>query len=130
MDKNIIGEYYQIIKSKISQANFDSAMDNIEKLIYNFPSDEYGYYYRGVCEFARGDYPDSIKSYSKALKLNPGFGKAYFNLGVSHYMLNDYDNALINIGKALIVFSKLKQLENKARCFDALNFIEIERSSF
>ena len=127
MDESIVNEYYQIIKNKISQSRFQSAMRNIEKLLYNFPNNPYGYYYRGVCEFALERYEKSVKSYLMAIKLNPILDKAYFNLGISYYCLNRYDDALINIGKALILFSKKKALDNKKRCIDALKIIENER---
>ncbi len=127
MNESIIVEYCQIIKNKISQARFQSAMRNIDKLLYNFPANPFGYYYRGVCEFALERYDKSVNSYLTAIKLNPAFDKAYFNLGISYYCLNKYDNALINIGKALVLFSKKRELDNKKRCIEALKIIESER---
>lgn len=128
MNKNIIRQYCIIIKNKISQARFESALESINKLLYNFPKNEYGYYYKGVCEFAMEKYEDALKNYIRAIKLQPAFAKAYFNLGVCLYMLNKYDSALINIGKALIVFSKQKDSDAKERCIEALKFIESERN--
>ncbi len=127
MSENIVNVYYQIIKNKISLQRFQSAMRNIDKLLYNFPTNPYGYYYRGVCEFALEKYEKSVRSYLIAIKLNPVFDKAYFNLGISYYCLNKYDNALINIGKALVLFSKKRELDNRKRCIEALKIIENER---
>jgi tetratricopeptide (TPR) repeat protein len=127
MSQQLLREYYQIIKSKISQMHFETAMINIEKLLYNFPKNEHGYYYRGVCEFAMNNYENAIKCYSAAIKLNPAYAKAYFNLGVVFYVRKQYDSALINIAKALIIFSKQKELDKKQRCIDALKLIEKER---
>lgn len=127
MDKEIIKEYHSIIKNKISQSRIESAMGNIEKLLLNFPNDEYGYYYKGVCEFALNNHKEAIKAYLKAIQLNPAFAKAYFNLGACYYDYNDYDNALINIAKAMILFSKLKQLDLKERCVKTIKLIEAER---
>ena len=97
------------------------------KLLQARPEDEQGYYYKGVCEFALEKPQAAIKSYNEAIKRDPGFAKAYFNLGVAYYVLKDYDNALINIGKALIIFSKQKELDKKKRCIDALTLIQKER---
>jgi tetratricopeptide (TPR) repeat protein len=127
MNQAILREYYTVIKNKISQSMFDSALSSIDKLLSNFPKDEHGYYYRGVCEFALTNLKSSIKCYQATLKLNPAYAKAYFNLGVVFYVLKDYDNALINIGKALIIFSKQKELDKKSRCINALNLIQKER---
>ena len=127
MDEEILKEYYIIIKNKILNFEFQSALKNITKLLSNFPDNAMGYYYKGVCEFALDNYEDSKKSYLQALKLDITMPKAYFNLGVCYYMLEKYDKALINIGKALIIFSKQKELRSKDRCLSALSLIESER---
>lgn len=127
MDRSILREYYLIIKNKIAQGRFESAIGSIDKLLYNFPNDEYGYYYKGVCEFALEKYKDSIKHYQMALQFDVGFAKAYFNLGVSLHILKKYDLALLNIGKALIIFTKQRELDKKQRCIEALKIIQNER---
>ncbi len=127
---NIIKEYYLIIKNKISQQSFESAIGSADKLLANFPGEANGYYYKGVCNFALERYDDAIKFYIKAITCNIIHAKAYFNLGVAYYIKNEYDNALINIAKALIVFSKQRELDSKKRCIDALNFIQTERKTF
>ena len=106
-------------------SDYGSASD-IALLSYS-PKDEHGYYYRGVCEFALTNLKESMKCYQAVIKINPAYAKAYFNLGVVFYVLKDYDNALISIGKALIIFSKRKELEKKKRCIYALNLIQKER---
>ena len=123
MDENILKEYYTIIKSKISQGSIKNALENVDQLLYNFPSDAYGYYYKGVCFFALEGYETSIKHYISAIKLNPAFAKAYFNMGISYFMLDKKDLALINIGKALILFSKTKEQEKRIRCINALRIV-------
>ncbi|MBQ4646185.1 MAG: tetratricopeptide repeat protein [Candidatus Gastranaerophilales bacterium] len=127
MNQNVLREYYSIIKNKIQQSHFETALINIDKLIYNFPKNEHAYYYRGVCEFALNNHKNSMKCYNMAIKLNPAYAKAYFNLGVIYYVAKQYDSALINIGKALIIFSRQKELDKKKRCIDALKIIEKER---
>ena len=129
MNKKIIEEYHAIIKNKISQLCFESAFDSIKKLISCAPNDDMAYYYMGVCLFAQERYDDAVNFYKTALKINPAHARAYFNLGVCYYLGNYYDKALINIGKALIIFSKLKELDAKKRCMDALNLIEVQRDT-
>ena len=127
MSQQIVREYYIIIKQKISSAHFDSAMNSIDKLLANFPNDEHGYYYKGVCEFAKEKYKEALKSFSCAIKINPAHAKAYFNLGATLYILKQVDLALINIAKALLIFTKRKELDKKQRCLETLMFIEKER---
>ena len=130
MSIDVKNEYYSMIKSKISCFNFNSALGNIGKLLENFPQDSGGYYYKGVCNFALKKYDEAIAAYNDAISKDVTYAKAYFNLGVAYYIKNDYDNALINIGKALVIFSKKKELDSCSRCIDALNFIQSERKTF
>lgn len=130
MYEDLIKEYYIIIKNKIAYQQFESAMRNADKLIYNFPKLSMGYYFKGVCFFAMQNYEESIKWYTIAIKLNQRLAKAYFNLGVSCYMLNMYDSALLNIGKALIIFVRQKERDSASRCKEALKFIYAERKTF
>ncbi len=129
MDQNVVFEYYAIIKNKISQGNFESALGSIDKLLYNFPNDIYGYYYKAVCEFAQNKHEESIRDYKIVIQLEPGFAKAYFNLGVCYYVYHFYDDALINIGKALFLFTRGREQDSKQRCIEAIKYIDLERCS-
>lgn len=129
MDNELLNEYYIVIKNKISQSNYSSALGSIEKLLQNFPENSIGYYYEGVCNFALKKYDDAINSYTKAINADITNAKSYFNIGIVYYTKSDYDNALINIAKAMILFSKEKSLDAKQRCIDAINLIEAERKS-
>lgn len=127
MDRTAIREYYNVIKNKISQNRFDAALNSINKVLSKNPHDEHAYYYKGVCLFALEKIDKAIESYVLAIQNEPTYAKAYFNLGICFYLLRKYDQALINIGKALIIFTKRRELEKKKRCIDALAVIEKER---
>ena len=127
INQQIIAQYYSIIKNKIDRMQFNSALASVDKLLTNFPNNEYGYYYKGVCEFALNRLVHSIRSYTNAIELNPAFAKAYFNLGSSHFSMQQYDLALINIAKALVLFTRLKEQDNRQRCLEAIKIIEKER---
>ena len=124
MSQYAIYEYYSLIKSKISQANFDAGIALSNKIIQLAPKDPWGFYYKGVCQFALERYEDAIKNYRKALELNPIFAKAYFNAGVCYFMLQYNDYAMISIAKALLIFSKSKNKEGKERCIEALKLLK------
>ncbi len=123
MDENALIQYYTLIKSKIAIGSIKTALEFTDKLLYSYPNNSYAYYFKGVCFFALESYETSIKYFVNALKLNPVFAKAYFNLGVSCFMLQKKDEALINIGKALVLFVKSNENEKKLRCINALRFI-------
>ena len=127
MDDGLVQQYYTIIRDKIAHFNFESAIRSADKIISYRENDDGAYYYKGVCCFALEKYQDAINFFKKALELNPGFGKAYFNLGATYHVLNKYDTALINIGKALIIFARDKELDCKDRCMQALQLIQDER---
>lgn len=127
INQAVLREYYQVIKNKISMCHFDTAMAIINKMLGIFPKDEHAYYYKGVCEFALNNYKSSVRYYTIAIQINPGYAKAYFNLGVSYFVLNRYDFALINFAKALLIFTKQKELDKKQRCIEAIRLIEKKR---
>ena len=70
MSDEILTQYYQMIKNKIIQAGFHSAIANINKLLANFPDDSRAYYYMGVCNFALERYEEAMVSYMKAISLD------------------------------------------------------------
>lgn len=121
---DIVNQYYQIIKNKISASRFESAIGSIEKLILNFPDDALGYYYQGVCEFALRYHENAICSYKKSLSLDCNNGKTYFNLGVCYFVLEDRQKALVCFTKALLIFMKDKELDKKQRCIQAIRHVE------
>lgn len=123
MNENALIQYYTLIKSKIALGSIKTALEFTDKLLYSYPRDSYAYYFKGNCFFALESYETSIKYFITALKLNPAFAKAYFNLGVSYFMIQKKDAALINIGKALVLFVKSNENEKKLRCINALRFI-------
>lgn len=128
MDKKIFEDYCFIIKEKISQQRFEAALASAMRLKQHFPQNEIGYYYCAICEFAIQNFDKSAKLYNEVLKINPANAKAYYNLGICEYLEKKYDNALINIAKALVIFTKTKELDKKQRCIEALKLIESERA--
>jgi len=126
MEDKIIEEYCGIIKKKLADLDFEVAVNNAQKLIDNFPKSEFGYYYKAVALFAIGDIKNAITNYTDAIKINSSFGRAYFNLGICYLRKNMIDEALINIGRALIIFSKQNESDYKKRCIDALITIDNE----
>ena len=124
MSNSTIREYCLIIKNKTAQNDYVGALALADRLVYSFPNSEKGYYFRGICYFGIGRIEQAIVNYKAAIKINPLYAKAYFNLGTCYQQLKQNDLALINIGKALILFSNQKKEEAKNKCIEAIRFIE------
>ena len=46
------------------------------------------------------DYLEAIKDYSKAISLEPDFGEAYFNRGLTRIFLNDLEGGALDLSRA------------------------------
>lgn len=58
---------------------------------------------RGGLYATYGSYSAAIKAYEKALALDAGNSKAFFNMGVSYAELGDLNQALVDINKAISI---------------------------
>ena len=56
---------------------------------------------KGVQDFARGQYEKAIKSYSKAIRLNPKTANVYNKRGVAYQSLGQYDKAIQDYDEAI-----------------------------
>ena len=78
------------IKSVInlfSDNKLKEALEMVSVLINKFPQDSILLNIRGACEAGLGSLQESVKSYKKAIELNPNYAKAFYNLGgVYHEM--------------------------------------------
>ncbi len=126
MEYDIKKEYCKIIQNKINMNEFDTALDNAEKLIAHSPEYSEGYYYRGLCHFALGNLEESINNYEKCIELDHEFAKAYYNLGVTTYYLNKHKSALNYIEYANKLFLKENNKEAHAKCLDSIEYIKEE----
>jgi len=127
MDNQVIKEYCNVIKRKVSESDYAGAINIAEQLIYNFPNDFHGYYYKAICCFAYERYPEAINFYNITINLNPNYPRAYFNLATTYHKIKYYDLALVNFGKALILFSNKGDKSGKERCIEALQIVQSER---
>ena len=59
------------------------------------------YYKRAIKKHKKGDFYGAISDYSKAIKINPRYSKAYNNRGSSKSALKDNDGAIADYSKAI-----------------------------
>ena len=129
MSNEAIKEYCQAIKSRTLLGDYMNGLAIADRLVYSFPNSDKGYYYRAICYFGLNRLKEAAENYETAIRMNPTNAKAYFNLGTCYQKVQQYDLALINIGKALILFTKQNKQDAKLKCIDAINFIEDERKN-
>ena len=66
------------------------------------PEERPGYWYeRGGLQSAYGAYEAAVRSYRKAIELAPRYADAYFQLGVAHGELHQFEAALKAMSKAI-----------------------------
>jgi len=73
------------------------------------PSSAMVYYYRGHCEFALKDYIEAIDMFKKSLEMGAEqipLGDVYFNMGLSHINILEYDEGLSMMREAEKFYNK------------------------
>jgi tetratricopeptide (TPR) repeat protein len=58
------------------------------------------YYAKGEGAMEEKNYHRALEGFKEALLISPAFGRAWLRAGDTYYMLEDYDNALLNYEKA------------------------------
>lgn len=86
--------------------DFTAAFPLLEEEIKNNPDNGYAHYYLSVIKDANGDIDGSLESAKMALEKIPANDEhfkalAYANVAILQNLKGDFDNALININKAL-----------------------------
>jgi len=127
MEFDIVKEYCNIIKNKLSIGEYEAALTNAKKLLLYSPENAEGHYYLGLCNFALGNYEESVNNYEKSIELNPDYAKAYYNLGVTKYYLNKFQEALNDMEKAYKIFSKNEDKPSYTKCMESIEFIKEEQ---
>ena len=84
---------------------------------------------KGVQDFARGQYEKAIKSYSKAIRLNPYSANAYNKRGVSYQSIGQYDKAIQDYDEAIRLHPEnASAYHNRGLAYEALgNSLQAEQ---
>jgi Flp pilus assembly protein TadD len=65
----------------------------------NTPAEEA--YNRGYAAGKRGDYTEAINQFTQAIKLDPGYARAYTARGIAYTGLHDYSKAIPDYSQAI-----------------------------
>ncbi len=106
-------ENAQIAKNKLYRPKHYSAECYIKRAIKFAPKDPVIYMIYGLFNHKRKKLEAAIKYYQIAIKLDPGYTEAYYNLGILYYEKNNYRMAEENAMKAYDLNYPLPGLRSK-----------------
>lgn len=72
-----------------------------EKMLEEFPKSIILYNILGATYSGLKQFESAIKSYKKAIDLNPSYAEAYYNMGIAFKNIDNYDSAINSYEKAL-----------------------------
>ncbi|CAI2180339.1 8312_t:CDS:2 [Funneliformis geosporum] len=82
--------------------DFDKALDTFETI-----ADSAKFHFNmGLIYATLGEHEEACRSYKKAVKLDQFFAVAYFQKGVSHFLLGEFEKALANFNDSLLYLRK------------------------
>ncbi len=73
---------------------YDRAIDEIKKVIAQFPNNEEYAFILGMIEFDRGNFETARKHFNHAYEINPKYHRAYFYVGRTLFAKNKSEDAL------------------------------------
>ena len=85
-----------------SSSRFKEALAANQLLIKDFPNEPLLFNISGACYSEIGPVESAIKSFEKAIALNPNYAEAHYNLGVAFQRVNQLEDAIECYKKALI----------------------------
>jgi tetratricopeptide (TPR) repeat protein len=92
--------------------DYNSSIDEFTKAIkLGSKSDAIAYNNRGMAHAAKKECILAIEDYKKALTINPEYTKAYSNLGIEYWNIQEYVTAIENLTQAIEYFSKVTNLD-------------------
>lgn len=74
--------------------DYDRAIDEINKVIAQFPNNEEYAFILGMIEFDRGNFETARKHFNHAYEINPKYHRAYFYVGRTLFASNKSESAL------------------------------------
>ncbi len=92
----------------LNQENYQKALEFFTKAIDIYKRDPGAFYNRGLANQELGNYKEAIDDYKRSMTMDGKMYKAstHNNIGYSYIQLEDYDNALIHLNKAIEIKPK------------------------
>ena len=87
--------------SLLNNGHIKKSLEETLRARKKYPDEPLIFNLLGVLYSQIGNYEDSIKNYSKAIKLNPSYFEAYNNIGVAHTNWRKTNKAIECFNKAI-----------------------------
>jgi tetratricopeptide (TPR) repeat protein/predicted Ser/Thr protein kinase len=110
--------------------NAEYAIESYEEFIERYPDNPEGYYRLGLTYEAISEWDLAIENLTRALRLDPKFGSARFELAIVLIKKDDLDNALEELDKALSFYQNIGNREGEAGVLNAIGVVHKRRNEF
>lgn len=78
----------------LREGEVDRAIDELERVVADDPSNEYGFFFLGSAHFEKQRFEKAMKAYLRALEIAPDYLGALVHLGHTLRMLGKYGEAM------------------------------------
>ena len=92
--------YSNLGSAYFEQKNYNEALLNYNESL-KLKETEITYVLIGNTLAVKNDYNNAVRAYQKAIRINPNYALAYFNLGLLNSQKGNFDDALRQFGKAI-----------------------------
>ncbi|MFH1314510.1 MAG: tetratricopeptide repeat protein [Candidatus Eisenbacteria bacterium] len=110
--------------------NAEYAIESYKDFIETYPDDPEGYYKLGMTYDTISEWDLAIENLREALKLDPKFGSARFELGKVLIRKNDLEAALVELGRAAEFYAAIGNREGEAAVLNAMGVVHKRRNEF
>ena len=92
------------IISLYTKGKFENALDEISKLIKDFPEESFLFNINGACYQGLGDLDSAVKYFKKAIEINSDYTKAHYNLAGTFFELGKGSLEIVSCPSFNILF--------------------------
>ena len=97
-----------------------------KKIIQEDPLDAVAYFDLGMAYLALGRHEDEVDAYQEAIKLNPKYAVAHYNLSKAYDLLKDGPNAIKHMLRAQELYSQKRNHTQMRKVQRQLKFLNLK----
>ena len=94
-------EHLQLIVNLFNNGKLEQALTESKTLLEKFPNSVFLHNIAGASNTGLKQFDNAIKSYKKAIKINPDFAEAYYNMAIAQKVIGEFEEAIKSYKKAL-----------------------------
>jgi tetratricopeptide (TPR) repeat protein len=110
--------------------NAEYAIESYKEFIETYPDDPEGYYRLGLTYESISEWDLTVENLERALRLDPKFGSARYELAKVLIKKEDLDRALEELDKALKFYKNIGNREGEAGVLNAIGVVHKKRNDF